>query len=114
MFPPGETSQRGKLYFGMKPKTGKTFCQEQVLHTVPEEMGAQEQVRAGLASVGRQSTVLPGGLTQLLVYSLRTVPRWGKVQIMKLVLGGISKHQRQPADAPSQHKAPAVPPSEVH
>jgi hypothetical protein len=62
-----------------------------------------------LKALGRQSTVLPGGLTKLLVYSLRTVPRWGKVQIMKLVMGGMTKHQRQSADAPLQHKVPVVP-----
>ena len=46
-----------------------------------------------LKALGRQSTVLPGFLTKLLVGSLRTVPRWGKVQIMKLVMGGMTKHQ---------------------
>ncbi|GAA4406573.1 SDR family oxidoreductase [Nibrella viscosa] len=48
-----------------------------------------------LRALGRRSTVLPGGLTKLLVYSLRTVPRWGKVRIMKLVMGGMTQHQRQ-------------------
>lgn len=65
-----------------------------------------------LEALGRQSTVLPGGLTKLLVYALRTVPRWGKVQIMKRVMGGMTKHQRQPADAPSRHQVPVVPRSE--
>ena len=46
-----------------------------------------------LQALGRKTTVLPGLLTKLLVYSLRTVPRWGKVKIMKLVMGGMTKHQ---------------------
>lgn len=40
-----------------------------------------------LQALGRKTTVLPGLLTKLLVYSLRTVPRWGKVKIMKMVGG---------------------------
>jgi uncharacterized protein len=47
-----------------------------------------------LTALGRQSTVLPGFLTKFLTYSLRTVPRWGKVRIMKLVMGGMTRHQR--------------------
>ncbi len=48
-----------------------------------------------LKALGRKYTVLPGFLTKFLVTSLRTVPRWGKVRIMKLVMGGMTKHQRQ-------------------
>lgn len=47
-----------------------------------------------LKALGRRSTVLPGSLTKLLVYSLRTVPRWGKVKIMEKVMGGMTAHQR--------------------
>lgn len=47
-----------------------------------------------LKALGRRSTVLPGFLTKFLVGSLRTVPRWGKVRIMKMVMGGMTKHQR--------------------
>ncbi len=43
-----------------------------------------------LKAFGRQFTVLSGGVTKLLVYALRTVPRWGKVQIMKRVMGGMT------------------------
>ena len=43
-----------------------------------------------LKALGRQSTVLPGLLTKFLVGSLRTVPRWGKVLIMKRVMGGMT------------------------
>jgi len=48
-----------------------------------------------LKALGRKTTVLPGFLTKLLVYSLRTVPRWGKVKIMKKVMGGMTEHQRK-------------------
>jgi short-subunit dehydrogenase len=47
-----------------------------------------------LQALGKQNTVLPGFLTKLLVYSLRTVPRWGKIQIMAKVMGGMTAHQR--------------------
>ena len=47
-----------------------------------------------LQALGRQTTVLPGFLTKFLVYSLRTVPRWGKVRIMKQVMGDMTAHQR--------------------
>ena len=48
-----------------------------------------------LTALGRKTTVLPGFLTKFLVYSLRTVPRWGKVKIMEKVMGGMTEHQRQ-------------------
>ncbi len=48
-----------------------------------------------LQALGRKTTVLPGLLTKILVYSLRTVPRWGKVKIMKIVMGGMTEHQRK-------------------
>jgi len=47
-----------------------------------------------LTALGRKTTVLPGHLTKLLVYSLRAVPRWGKIKIMKKVMSGMTKHQR--------------------
>ena len=47
-----------------------------------------------LKALGRQGTVLPGFLTKFLTYSLRTVPRWGKIRIMKQVMGGMTQHQR--------------------
>lgn len=48
-----------------------------------------------LKALGRKTTVLPGFLTKFLVYSLRTVPRWGKVKIMEKVMGGMTEHQRK-------------------
>lgn len=46
-----------------------------------------------LKALGKKSVVLPGILTKALVYALRTVPRWGKVKIMKQVMGGMTRHQ---------------------
>jgi uncharacterized protein len=47
-----------------------------------------------LNALGRKTTVLPGFLTKLLVYSLSTVPRSMKVKIMGKVMGGMTAHQR--------------------
>jgi len=47
-----------------------------------------------LRALGRQSTVLPGFLSIFLVNALRTVPRWAKVRIMKIIMGGMTQHQR--------------------
>ncbi len=47
-----------------------------------------------LKALGKRSSVLPGFLSIFLVNSLRTVPRWAKVRIMQMVMGGITKHQR--------------------
>jgi short-subunit dehydrogenase len=45
-----------------------------------------------LEALGKKTTVLPGFLTKLLTYSLSSVPRWAKVQIMKRVMGGMTAH----------------------
>ncbi len=47
-----------------------------------------------LKALGRRTTVLPGFLSKFLIYSLRTVPRWAKVRIMKQIMGGMTQHQR--------------------
>ncbi|MEM8999400.1 MAG: SDR family oxidoreductase [Bacteroidota bacterium] len=46
-----------------------------------------------LKALGKKSTVFPGNLTKILIFGLRTVPRWGKIRIMKFVMGGMTKHQ---------------------
>ncbi|MCG8388676.1 MAG: SDR family NAD(P)-dependent oxidoreductase [Cytophagales bacterium] len=50
-----------------------------------------------LKALGRKNTVLPGFLSKFLVGSLSMLPRWGKVRVMKLVMGGMTKHQRSAA-----------------
>lgn len=47
-----------------------------------------------LNALGRKNSVVPGGLSKLLSYSLRTVPRWAKIRIMESVMSGFTKHQR--------------------
>lgn len=47
-----------------------------------------------LKALGKQSNVIPGLLSKILVYSLRTVPRRAKIKIMQKVMGGFTKHQR--------------------
>ena len=56
----------------------------------PEDVGVPI-----LRALGKRQTVLPGVLTKFLVGSLRTLPRWGKVRVMKLVMGGMTEHQRE-------------------
>lgn len=47
-----------------------------------------------LQALGKRTVVYPGLLTKILTGSLSTLPRWGKVRVMKLVMGGMTKHQR--------------------
>lgn len=47
-----------------------------------------------LSALGKQTNVIPGLLSKVLVYSLRTVPRFVKIKIMQAVMGGFTKHQR--------------------
>ena len=46
-----------------------------------------------LNAIGKQSTIFPGKLSKILVFGLRTVPRWGKIRIMKKVMNGMTRHQ---------------------
>lgn len=46
-----------------------------------------------LAALGRRGTVRPGLLSKLLEWSLMFLPRWGRVRVMSLVMGGMTKHQ---------------------
>jgi len=59
------------------------------MYLKPEQVGVPI-----LKALGNKMTVLPENLTKLLIYSLRTVPRWGKIRILKMVMGGMTKHQR--------------------
>ena len=49
--------------------------------------------RGALLSLGKRSTVRPGFLGKLLGYSLSLLPRWGRIQIMRAVMGGMTSHQ---------------------
>lgn len=48
-----------------------------------------------LNALGKQTNVIPGLLSKVLIYSLRTVPRFIKIKIMQQVMGGFTKHQRK-------------------
>lgn len=48
-----------------------------------------------LKALGRKTLVVPGLLSKILVYSLRTVPRWAKTRIMGKVMAGFTQHQKQ-------------------
>lgn len=60
------------------------------MSTTPSQIGVPI-----LKALGRKTTVFPGILTKLLVYSLKIVPRWVKVKIMGKVMGNMTDHQRK-------------------
>jgi short-subunit dehydrogenase len=49
--------------------------------------------RQTLAALGHRTTVRPGFLSKFLEASLLPLPRWGRVRIMSLVMGGMTQHQ---------------------
>ena len=48
---------------------------------------------ATLAALGHSGTVRPGWLSKLLEWSLALLPRWGRVRVLALVMGGMTAHQ---------------------
>ncbi|MBL8951823.1 MAG: SDR family NAD(P)-dependent oxidoreductase [Myxococcaceae bacterium] len=61
------------------------------------QMGMAESpevvARGTLAALGRAGTVRPGLLSKLLELSLATLPRWARVRVMALVMGGMTRHR---------------------
>lgn len=47
---------------------------------------------ATLRALGRRTTVRPGWLSKLLEVSLAILPRWGRVRVMQLVMGSMTRH----------------------
>ena len=47
-----------------------------------------------LNALGKRRTVFPGFMTKFLTGALSFLPRWGKVRVMRLVMGGFTAHQR--------------------
>ena len=45
-----------------------------------------------LAALGKQSNVVPGFLSKVLVYSLATLPRWAKVKVMKNIMQNMAQN----------------------
>lgn len=48
-----------------------------------------------LMALGNKSSIYPGTLTKLLFFGLAFLPRFGKVWVMKNVMGGFTKHHRE-------------------
>ncbi len=46
-----------------------------------------------LDALGRKGTVRPGWLSKLLEFSLAFLPRWGRVRMMGVVMGGMTRHR---------------------
>lgn len=49
---------------------------------------------ATLAALGKRATVRPGWLSLALEWSLKPLPRWGRVRMMGVVMGGMTKAAR--------------------
>jgi len=52
-----------------------------------------EVARGALRAIGTRGTVRPGFLAKFLEFSLKLLPRWGRVRAMGLVMGGMTRHQ---------------------
>ncbi len=61
----------------------------QMSMTVSPDRVARDTLRA----LGRKTTVRPGFMSKFLEASLATLPRWGRVHIMGLVMKGMTQHQ---------------------
>jgi hypothetical protein len=48
-----------------------------------------------LDALGRRTTVLPGFLSKLLVYSIAPLPRYARIRIMGSVMRGMTTHQNK-------------------
>ena len=53
--------------------------------------------RESLQALGKKGTVIPGGLSKLLTYSMLPLPRSIRSLILAQVMGGMTKHQNQAA-----------------
>ena len=60
----------------------------------PQDVAAET-----LAALGRRSTVRPGWLSKVLDWSLKPLPRWGRVRMMGVVMRGMTR-SRAVADRP--------------
>ena len=92
-----ELKPKGVDVLAAAPGPVKTAFEERANMNMDMSLSPAQVTAPILQALGRKMTVLPGGLTKLLVYALRTVPRWGKISIMKMVMGGMTAHQRQNA-----------------
>ena len=63
--------------------------------TMTTALEAESVAVSILKSLGKTATVHPGWLSKVLKLGLNTVPRWGKVRIMKAVMGGMTREARE-------------------
>jgi short-subunit dehydrogenase len=63
----------------------------------------EEVARGTLAALGRRGTVRPGWLSKVLELALAPLPRWGRVRMMGLIMGGMTSHlaSKHPASTTS-------------
>lgn len=66
-----------------------------------QALPAEVVARVTMQALGRRTTVRPGWLSKLLGWSLAMLPRWGQVRVIALVMKGMTAHQGQPAERPS-------------
>ncbi len=76
------------------PGPVKTAFGEKANLKMSNALSPQELVPPIFKALGKKHTVFPGTLTKVLIAGLRTVPRWGKIRIMKMVMGGMTAHQK--------------------
>ncbi len=57
--------------------------------------------RDTLNALGKQGTVRPGFLTKFLDGSLSLLPRWGRVRVMSMVMGGMTADDAEPTTTPT-------------
>ncbi|MDX2129444.1 MAG: SDR family NAD(P)-dependent oxidoreductase [Chloroherpetonaceae bacterium] len=62
--------------------------------TMTNALEAESVATSILKSLGKASTVHPGWLSKVLMLGLSSVPRWGKIRIMKAVMGEMTKETR--------------------
>jgi uncharacterized protein len=56
-------------------------------------LGPEAVATSSLNALSRRGTVRPGWLSKVLEWSLMFLPRWGRVRVMSLVMGGMTAHQ---------------------
>lgn len=55
-------------------------------------LGPEAVAQATIEALGKRGTVRPGWLSKVLEWSLALLPRWGRVRMMGIVMGGMTKH----------------------
>ncbi|MDX2088870.1 MAG: SDR family oxidoreductase [Kofleriaceae bacterium] len=67
--------------------------------------------RGALHALGHRTTTRPGRWSKLLAWSLATLPRWGRVQVMSKVMHGMTRHQQLPREGHpwATHTLPPAP-----